>query len=888
LSGEFTKGGSIIPGGGKIWRIAVVIMALALLLPPVALAADRCSGRQGGLPDLTFQAGSNWTRPASPVYGDDVWLFVRVQNIGDADYIGTYVVGFWLVWTGDPETSVGLTPTENDADMRDLPAGGSVEVNLAFKTIAIGEGNHTVTVVVDDENLIEESNETNNVITFDFNLPPPLPVDVSVQNGGISIDPPSPLAGDNVTIRAKIANAGPGMARSVDAFFYLNDTDHPISTGVLAANITPGSSETVRVVWNTRGASAAGYRILVFLHPAWSHAWMESDTDPANNNASLEVTLGTPGVELRLDSFSVDPPRPNLGEDFTVGIGLTNTATRTVVEVPVVLLLDESPILVRSLELRNFTSSRLDGSFSSTGLSEGDHVLRLSAANIDEKFALTVHVPRPDLAVLDMAWTPLVPNVGDIVNVSVKVANVGDVPSPECELALYGSDGGRQASAVMSAIRPGHFIWQELDWNTSMMGRPGLHDMRVVVDSGNTFDDLNRTNNSLERDLTIGAVVDLSVGNLTVAPSPLRRGDVAVFSATVHNPGSSVSGVASASIKVDGRLVDLRQVGNILPPGSSGLSLSWDTAGFTPGNHSYELEVAIAPGNGPGDVDASNNILSGTVELLPPAARPDLVVGAVRTPDAPVRVGDRFVLGVVVENPGDLDAGACSLVVEVTPPAGESFRLTPLPIPVPPVPAGGAVSLNITANSTGFAPGPYVLDAFVDSQNAVAESDETDNHLVRTLSVLEPAAAGPKLDIGDIRLSGKLQDGEAVVISVVVRNLGAGAVSGAYVEIYVDGRTVWASSLESIAGHGNRTCTVQWTAVRGIHTLKASVSAAGGRAVSGVLPVAVQDAGSTNAGQAGEFALGTFLMLLALAALVLAVRKGRSGAPRPRETGEEE
>ena len=864
------------------------LAVLALLVLPAIQTGGSERGRQGALPDLTFMAGSNRTRPESPVMGDEVWLFVIVQNTGEADYEGIYVVGFWLVWTGDPETSTGLTPTENDADMRDLQSGGSVEVNLVFKTIAIGEGDHTITVVVDDENLIEESDEDNNVFTFDFNLPPPLPVDVSVPAGGLTIDPPSPLAGDSVTISATIANAGPGMARSVDTFLYLNDTDHPLSTGLLAANITPSSSGVVKAVWNTKGLSPGEYRILAFVHPAWSYAWMEPDTDLANNNATLSVSLGRPGVELRLDSFSVDPPRPQLGEDFTVGIGLTNTATRTVVEVTVMLFLDGEPLLIRPLELANFNSSRLSASFPTSELAEGDHILRLRAANLDQNLTLPVYVPRPDLAVVDMTWTPLVPNVGDIVNVSVKVANLGDLPSPECELALFGSDGGKRAGAMMPQIRPGHFIWQVLDWNTSMTDLPGLWKFRAEADTGNTFDDFNRTNNSLEREIAIGGEIDLSVGNLTVAPAVIRKGDVAIFSVTVRGLGPWGSGAAGASLKVDGRLVDSGPVEAMFPPGHSNLNLSWDTGGFAPGTYRYGLEVAVSPGNGHGDGNADNNLLSGVVELLPPTALPDLVVDSIRLPDSPVRAGDRPELGIVVRNVGDRYAGPSSLVVEFSPPAGASIRLTRTPVAVPSVPDGGAVSVNFTANLSGVIPGLSALDVMVDSQNAVAESDETNNHLVQALTVMEPSDTRPELEFGDIRVEGTLEDGQTVVISAVVRNLGATAVPGAYVEISVDGKQVWASSLESLAGQGERTCTCQWTAERGIHTVKATVSAGGGRAVSGELSVAVSDPGSANAQQAGDFALGTLLMVLALAALVLAVRPARSDAPDGRKEPEEE
>lgn len=864
----------------RIGRILAPILMTALLLAQLTVAVGSESPRSRGLPDFTFKAGSNRTVPVAPIFGDDVWFFITVQNIGDADYEGSYVIGFWLCWTGDPETSIGLTPVENDADMRDLPAGGSVEVNIVFRTLAVGPGDHTITVVVDDENLIEEGDEGNNLIDISYPIAPPDPIDVSIPAGKLTVDPPSPLAGDDIVVNATVLNGGPGTARFADVFLYFNDTEHSIGIHRVLTNISPSASASISVPFSTRGYAPGAYKILAFIHPAWSVDWMAPDNVPANNNATLSITLGKPEIDLRLDAFDISPARPRLGDTLEVGANITNIGTGSWVQVPVDIFLDGVVVLHRQVELPAGRAGRVNFSRDTSDLAERDHALRLKAANLDAELNFTLVFPKPDLAVQDMAWVPVLPAAGDVVTFRVKVANLGDLPSPECGIVIFaaGASSIQAASAALPGIEPGRFAWQNMSWNTTGTV-PGELVVRAVVDPESTVAEDNRSNNALVRSMEFLGEADLALENLSIAPVSPRQGETVLFSVDARNLGSQRIGYANITLRVAGRIMDTEPLGPLAASGGTinSTRLEWVSLGFAPGSYAYELIAET--GEGQGEAFRANNMMAGQLLLMPPLPRPDLLVGAIGALDRAVPSGRELTFVVTVENSGDGDANASAMAVSLETAAGGSVRFAP--VALPPVKALGSVGMNVSVDTSTLAPGHYFLSLTLDYLNAVAEIDETNNHISWEQTILEATAAPSELRVTDIRIDGAVENDRTVVIRAVVGNTGDADATAVFVEFFIDGKLMATRTLDSVGRHGARNCTVDWTAATGQHTVKVTVSTKAGYGVAGQLPVTVPAGAAGGAGQTGALIVGTAIALLAMAALVIVVR--RPGKPRPRD-----
>jgi subtilase family serine protease len=207
-----------------------------------------------------------------------------------------------------------------------------------------------------------------------------------------------------------------------------------------------------------------------------------------------------------------------------------------------------------------------------------------------------------------------------------------------------------------------------------------------------------------------------------------------------------------------------------------------------------------------------------------------------------------------------------------------AVRLTDAPVAVPSVRAGQSVTVNITADTSRFAPGAYTLTAVADFGNDVAESNETNNALTAALTILEPPARTAALSVGDIFFAGQRKEGEKVDIIVSVQNTGDAAALGVVVTFLIDGKVAATQSLDQIAANTSRNATLTWTFSAGDHPMKAVVSSTGLADVSGARSVHIEAAPSALGGLLLAAGLGVMLLL---ATIVLARAFTRPPEPGP-------
>jgi hypothetical protein len=306
---------------------------------------------------------------------------------------------------------------------------------------------------------------------------------------------------------------------------------------------------------------------------------------------------------------------------------------------------------------------------------------------------------------------------------------------------------------------------------------------------------------------------------------------------SASNPGTVRSGIANITLRVAGRLVDREPVGAMAPGGMAGPTmLEWATTGFASGDHAYELSVEAA--DGPGDSFPDTNRISGILELLAPMPRPDIALGGISGLYRTARAGAVLAIEVVVANIGDGDAGGSAMYVSLENASGKSLLFTTVQL---------------------------------------VELDETNNRLSWNMTLQGAAAAAPRLRVTAVRVDGVLEDGGTVTIVAEVSNTGAANITGAIVELFIDGKLANTRALEPVGGNAARSCSMKWTVAAGRHTLKIAVSVDGEYGISGQLPVTVRYGVADDAGQARGFALGSVLMFMALAAVIIIV--GRPKRP---------
>ena len=308
---------------------------------------------------------------------------------------------------------------------------------------------------------------------------------------------------------------------------------------------------------------------------------------------------------------------------------------------------------------------------------------------------------------------------------------------------------------------------------------------------------------------------DLLVASVSGLPTQWKDGTSFTATAVVRNQGKADAGsfeiglyasldrtittgdirIASASVSTLAKDASSSSV-------SLAVSEGFDTLGFTPGT--YYLGV-IADINGDiAEVDEGNNddhanSTPHSISLL--QDQPDLVVTSVGGIPTQWTDGGSFSDPiVVVSNEGEADAGA--FVIGLYASADQTITAGDIPIGRVSVSAlakdmSTTVSIEVSGGfrALGLNPGTYYLGVIVDTDNQVAESDESNNMRsnTSTISLLRdnanPPTLTPKPNLVISSVSGlpaQWKDGERFTVSATVRNRGKAA-SGSAGSSFVTG-----------------------------------------------------------------------------------------------------
>ncbi len=723
--------------------------------------------------------------------------------------------------------------------------------------------------------------------------------DLALRPGSFGMVPASPRVGDEVRSNVTVENLGTtDIDVNFTVTFYLNDTGtllKPAESNVTFGGITAGESYNVSIGWSTFNlASGVNYIILVIVDV---EGWV-AETDEANNRFEQNVTfLPRLYPDLSVSPLGVwfEPSPPAAGDNITVTVAVQNHGDAGSRFLDVFFYLNDTGTPLSSFvtlkDLNVSESKNASAVWDARALMPGRYDILIfvnprwsqnfqpELDTADNNLTVPVELGKKvaDLAITGLGFQPPAPRVGEQVLVTVDVSNAGNASSPICVLGLFpGYELDPVATAAVPALQPGGSASVVVDWNTTAMPS-GFNRMRAVIDPGYSFSDTNRTNNSLLWNLTLAGEVDLALENLTFSPQPARPGDTVSFSVSVRNLGSLRCNSANLTLKVGGTLADRLQLLTLSAGGVLNSTLKWTTAGLLAGTYDYEVSVATGPLDNDGR--PTNNVLRGQLALLSAAPAADLRIKDLVLPSLPPRAGDRLTFGVVVENAGNLDANASTLMVTLETASGMALRFTDTPASIGAIPAGRAQTVNITGDTARFVSGNYTLNVTVDYGNDVAESNESNNHYGKAFVILEPLAKRAVLSVGDIFFAGQRRVGEKVDFIVSIRNTGDATALNVVVTFMIDGKVAATQNLDQIAAGTSRNATLTWTFSAGDHATKAVVTSTGLGDVSGERAVKIESAPSDT----GIYLLvAGLVMVFVLVAIVLVKVFARPRQPGPK------
>ncbi|MCK4626818.1 MAG: hypothetical protein KAV00_16015, partial [Phycisphaerae bacterium] len=248
-----------------------------------------------GQPDL-YDDGDSWNgfSPMTIISGDPWLAWMDVANGGTAD-----AGGFWV----DFYASTNNIISTGDYFLGDVWVSGvtagsykSVDLSINFPT-GIPDGDYYVGTIIDPTDSVSESDEGNNIHTFDdYPLTVTSPVDLSGDYFNVVLEPLS--AGESFDVNFEVQNTESGSAGAFYVSFYVS-TNNIISTSdyylgyywisSLAGNSTTGTlTDNLTLPTEAEWGYSNGLPALYYIGMIVDSTGSVTETDETNNDSTGE------------------------------------------------------------------------------------------------------------------------------------------------------------------------------------------------------------------------------------------------------------------------------------------------------------------------------------------------------------------------------------------------------------------------------------------------------------------------------------------------------------------------------------------------------------------------------------------------------------------------
>ncbi len=752
--------------------------------------------RSSPMPDLVMLAENIGFSPPHPIAGEVVTIRAVVLNQGQAD-AERVVVQFVDMTSGRP------LPIGAEQTIERITVGGSGIAEVTFDT-AGRVGEHEIRVLVDPNNLINESSEINNRANTTLRVTAPARANLVMLPNNIGFNPPNPTEGAVVSVTATVLNNGVVDADEVLVQF-VDTTDGafiPIGEKQTIARVPAGGSATTQVTYETEGK--VGERKLQVLVDPHTTIPETSDADNIATQTLIVAPPPLPNLVMQENNIGFLPADPNAGEVVTLTATVLNNGLRDAVNVTVQFLditgassassgvpIDVSQV-ISSIPAGGSAVAQV--AYDTTGLA-GDRRIQVlvDGANLIRETNETDNTARKTLRVAP----PAIPNL------VIQAANVGfdpPTPNPGEQVTIYATvlnDGHARAAGVtvqfmdvtvssaptpigqpqtITLIQAGGSGVAQVTYDTA--GLRGDRRIQVLVDPNNFIREVRTTDNSVQKTLSLVAPplpnLVMQAGNIGFAPANPVEGERVTIAATVLNEG----GAAATEVMVqfmdatDSRAIPIGepQVIDLISAGGSGVAqVLYPTTGLA---GDRRIQVVVDPNSFIEESRATDNSATRTLTVMR-TPLPNLVVLANNigfNPPAPVE-GDEVLVQAVVLNNGRLAAG--DVVVQLVDVTGGAATPVGPPQVITVIPAGSSGVAQFVYPTAGLA-GPRQLQVVADPNHLIPEASDEDNSASVTLAVAPTPMPNLKLLAGNVKFDPPApQQGQVVTITATVLNDGA-------------------------------------------------------------------------------------------------------------------
>ncbi|MEM2905509.1 MAG: CARDB domain-containing protein [Candidatus Bathyarchaeia archaeon] len=230
----------------------------------------------------------------------------------------------------------------------------------------------------------------------------------------------------------------------------------------------------------------------------------------------------------------------------------------------------------------------------------------------------------PDLTTQSISFMPEEPRVGEKVNITVVVKNIGNGTAGACQGALL---VGKVVNASLSipSLKPGESRSLMLTWTPSVNG---TQELVFSVDHWNAVAESNEYNNQLARNINVLPALgrpDLEAVGLTWTPEVTTANHTATFKPQVRNLGESASPPCVAELYANGTKIGSAAIPSI--PGGGQLEESAEVffRWTPPAEGLYRLRLLVDADEAVDELDEENNAVETLLEVKAPDTTPPTV-----------------------------------------------------------------------------------------------------------------------------------------------------------------------------------------------------------------------------------------------------------------------
>jgi subtilase family serine protease len=352
----------------------------------------------------------------------------------------------------------------------------------------------------------------------------------------------------------------------------------------------------------------------------------------------------------------------------------------------------------------------------------------------------------PDLVVSALS-VPATGAAGAMVQVSDSTRNQGPGEAPPSSTGFYLSEnttfgpgdvfiGSRSVTALGANVSDTAGTWLQIPADTA----PGSYHVIARTDwSGGVVESAETNNDRADGPIRIGG--DLVVASLSASATVMLNGPITITDSTKNQGLAPVTETATAFYLSANSLFDAadqrlgqRTVGELAPSASLSASTVLTPPPGTAAGSYYVIAVADAGGTVAESLENNNTRTSAAVRI-----GPDLTVTSLSAPSS-AAAGSGISVSETTKNQGADATPATMTRLYLS--SNSSFDAGDLPLGervVPPLGSGGndagTTVLTIPASTPA---GSYYIVAKSDSDDAIAEAQETNNTRARSISILAP------------------------------------------------------------------------------------------------------------------------------------------------------